>query len=98
MLRGYLYRLIMRIAHKFNWHYAPPVYPDGDTQLWCKWCGFRQTTKTKNENYSPGWVKLVLMVSPEGKYRIIDGDRVEGDERSEKPYIGMERLKKAKAI
>jgi len=35
----------MRIAHRYNWHYAPPIYPEGDTQLWCKWCGFRQTIK-----------------------------------------------------
>ncbi len=42
-LRGTLYRAIMRIAHHYNWHYAPPIYPEGDTQLWCKWCGFRQT-------------------------------------------------------
>jgi hypothetical protein len=42
-MRGFLYRLVMRIAHRYHWHYAPPIYPDGDTQLWCKWCGFRQT-------------------------------------------------------
>jgi len=48
MWRGYLYRFTMRISHKFNWHYAPPIYPDGDTQLWCKWCGFRQTIKRSN--------------------------------------------------
>lgn len=40
-----LYRLVMRLAHRYNWHYAPPIYPDGDTQLWCTWCGFRQTIK-----------------------------------------------------
>lgn len=32
----------MKLAHKYNWHYAPPIYPDGDTMLWCKWCGFRE--------------------------------------------------------
>ena len=37
MWRGYLYRTTMRIAHKFNWHYAPPIHLDRDTQLWCKW-------------------------------------------------------------
>lgn len=46
---GFFYRLIMRIAHKYNWHYAPPIDPDGDTQLWCKWCGFRQTIKKSNQ-------------------------------------------------
>lgn len=48
------YRFIMKIAHRFNWHYAPPIYPEGDTQLWCKWCGFRATIKyaeNKNEVY-----------------------------------------------
>jgi len=43
MIRGYFYRLVMRIAHRYNWHYAPPIYPENDIQLWCKWCGFRQT-------------------------------------------------------
>ena len=45
MIKGWMYRLIMRIAHRYNWHYAPPIYPDGDTQLWCQWCGFRATIK-----------------------------------------------------
>ena len=49
MWRGYLYRLTMRIAHKYNWHYAPPIYPDGDTQLCCKWCGFRQIVKRRGD-------------------------------------------------
>jgi hypothetical protein len=47
-IKGFLYRVIMRFAHKYNWHYAPPIYPEGDTQLWCKWCGFSQTIKRKN--------------------------------------------------
>lgn len=46
-IKGRLYRVIMKIAHRYNWHYAPPIYLDGDTQLWCKWCGFRQTIKMK---------------------------------------------------
>ena len=48
MIRGWIYRLVMRIAHHYNLHYAPPIYPDGDTQLWCKWCGFRQTIRHSN--------------------------------------------------
>ena len=44
-IRGLLYRMVMRIAHHYNWHYAPPIYPEGDTVLWCKWCGFRQMIK-----------------------------------------------------
>lgn len=45
LFSGRPYRAIMRFAHRFNWHYAPPIYPEGDTHLWCKWCGFRQTIK-----------------------------------------------------
>ena len=41
-LRGRLYRVVMKVAHKYHWHYAPPSYPDGETLLWCHWCGFRQ--------------------------------------------------------
>ena len=48
-IRGKIYRIIMKIAHKYNWHYAPPIYPDGDTQLWCKWCGFRQTIRRRGD-------------------------------------------------
>jgi len=30
---AFFYRLIMRLAHHFHWHYAPPIYPQGDTLL-----------------------------------------------------------------
>lgn len=53
MIKGTIYRLIMRLAHRYNWHYAPPIYPEGDTQLWCKWCGFRQTIKKSNNQIEP---------------------------------------------
>ena len=48
----FLYSHIMKLAHKFNWHYAPPIYPDGDTHLWCQWCGFRQTVKKRDWKYT----------------------------------------------
>lgn len=51
--RGMFYRLAMKLAHKYNWHYAPPIYPEGDTQLWCQWCGFRQTVKRCGEMTKP---------------------------------------------
>ena len=53
-VRGTCYRFIMRLAHKYHWHYAPPLYPDGDTQLWCRWCGFRQTIKFAKKNGCSG--------------------------------------------
>jgi hypothetical protein len=50
MICGLLYRVTMRLAHRFNWHYAPPVHPEGDTVLWCKWCGLRQKTASAPVN------------------------------------------------
>jgi len=48
-IRGYLYRSLMKLAHRFDWHYAPVIGPlsppseDGrNYQRWCRWCGFRQ--------------------------------------------------------
>lgn len=48
MIYGFFYRLIMRLAHKFNWHYAPVIGPLFDStiyQYWCKWCGLRMDFK-----------------------------------------------------
>ena len=45
---GHAYRALMRLAHRFNWHYMPPSYPDGDTMIWCHWCGARDVIKRKN--------------------------------------------------
>ena len=44
-LRGKLYRFVMRIAHRFDWHHMPAIHPEGDTQLWCRWCGIRIVTQ-----------------------------------------------------
>jgi hypothetical protein len=46
----FAYRFVMRIAHRLNWHYAPPCYPDGDTLLWCHWCGFRAVVRRKDDH------------------------------------------------
>ena len=73
MIRGFIYRGMMRLAHRYNWHYAPPIYLEGDVQLWCKWCGFRQT-RVVVEVVKPGfqvnisdenndWNKRALKVS-----------------------------------
>ena len=35
----------MKLTHRYNWHYAPPIYPDGDTMLCCHWCGFKSVIK-----------------------------------------------------
>ncbi len=45
----FAYGFVMRVAHRFHWHYAPPCYPDGDTMLWCRWCGMRDVVKRRGE-------------------------------------------------
>ncbi len=37
----YLYRPLMKLAHRYNWHYTHTMYLDGDKILWCQWCGLR---------------------------------------------------------
>ncbi len=59
MLKYFLYRTLMRLAHRFDWHHAPTFGPfeDGSTQKWCQWCGLRQTyaakhyTETREDGY-----------------------------------------------
>ena len=43
--RYILYRWLMKLMHRSHLHYMPPIYPDGDTQFWCKWCGIRHTDR-----------------------------------------------------
>jgi hypothetical protein len=43
-----LYRPLMRFAHRHHWHYAPPIFPEGDTVFWCKWCGMRDTMNKRS--------------------------------------------------
>lgn len=42
---SFFYRGLMRVAHHFNWHWAPVIGPfeDSSTQRWCQWCGFRES-------------------------------------------------------
>jgi len=44
MARLRIYRPLMKLAHRFDWHFAPlsgPLSPDGTYHRWCQWCGFR---------------------------------------------------------
>lgn len=44
------YRPVMRLLHRFNLHYAPPMprmhgdQPNFCIHHWCQWCGLRGTT------------------------------------------------------
>ena len=44
-----LYRPLMKLAHRYNWHYAPVGGPDRN-QAWCQWCGLRYTVPTLREH------------------------------------------------
>lgn len=43
MIYGYFYRFVMKLAHRFNWHYMKPNphLEHGKIHLWCHWCGAR---------------------------------------------------------
>lgn len=51
-MRGFSYRALMKLAHRYNWHYMRPCYPEGDTMLWCHWCGIRIVTERKEDTKS----------------------------------------------
>jgi hypothetical protein len=46
--RWWWYRAVMKIAHRFNWHYAPPCpqIEPGETRYWCHWCGLKYTARS----------------------------------------------------
>lgn len=45
-----LYRPLSKLMHRFNLHYMPPCHPDGDTMIWCQWCGARYVRPTSARN------------------------------------------------
>lgn len=45
----FLYRHLMRLAHRFNWHHTRTIYPDGDTMLICDWCGMRDVIRRRGQ-------------------------------------------------
>jgi len=48
-------------------------------------------TRPERERYPDGWVRVELMISPDGEMHAIGGDRKEG--LGDQPYIGLERMK-----
>ena len=57
----FLYRPLMKLAHKHGWHHMRTCYPDGDTMLRCDWCGISVITKrakNKNEKYPTGLLQV----------------------------------------
>ncbi len=41
----FIYRRLMKLAHRYGWHHTRRCYPDGDTLLICDWCGLRYVEK-----------------------------------------------------
>jgi hypothetical protein len=52
---GALYRWLMKLAHRYNWHHTRTCYPDGDTMVVCDWCGIRDVTHRRRQfgDYEP---------------------------------------------
>jgi len=46
-MKYWLYRWFMSFAHRHGWHKMDEFHPDGDTLLWCQWCGLRVVTKRR---------------------------------------------------
>lgn len=58
-----LYRALMILAHKYDWHYAPESGPlwagpcdprHGSYQKWCQWCGLRYSYHKHYATYIMG--------------------------------------------
>jgi len=52
----FLYRPVMILAHRYHWHYLPPMprmadQPEGETDHWCRWCGLRVTIRDWTEDW-----------------------------------------------
>lgn len=43
---AFSYQSLMKVMHKYDWHYAPVIHGTGFKQRWCQWCGFRETFET----------------------------------------------------
>jgi hypothetical protein len=41
----FIYRRLMKLAHRYGWHHTRTCYPEGDTLLVCDWCGLRYVEK-----------------------------------------------------
>ena len=41
----FIYRRLMRLAHRHGWHKTRVCYLDGDTLHVCDWCGLRWLEK-----------------------------------------------------
>ena len=66
----FLYRPLMKLAHRYHWHYASPIYPDGDTQLLCQWCGFRQVIRRRTHQiYTQGEIEATIRKAYEEEFR-----------------------------
>jgi hypothetical protein len=47
----FIYRRLMRLAHRHGWHHMRTIYPEGDTMVICDWCGVRDVIQRRG--YKP---------------------------------------------
>ena len=52
-MKYWLNRWFMSFAHRHGWHKMDEFHPDGDTLLWCQWCGLRVVTKRRLTQRAP---------------------------------------------
>jgi len=52
-MRHRLYRWFMEFAHRHGWHKMDEFHPEGDTLLWCQWCGLRVVTERRLTKDAP---------------------------------------------
>ena len=52
-MKYWFYRWFMTFAHRHGWHKMEEFYPEGDTMLWCQWCGLRVITKRHLTTHAP---------------------------------------------
>ena len=54
MIYGYLYQILMKLSHRFNWHHMKPnpYLEHGKIHLWCHWCGARSVLIKEEGDYT----------------------------------------------
>ena len=61
---GKLHRGFIQLAHRYGWHHVKVIFPDRDIQLWCQWCGLRQSYDGEHHYFDKktGLVKIRMDV------------------------------------
>jgi hypothetical protein len=66
-----MYRPLMKVMHYFNLHHTTTIYPNGDTMVWCEWCGIRDIIKHNPNDQILDTSTVAVEPIPENQRRII---------------------------